>query len=244
MHEPQGWVKVHRKTLENPLLKNPKLFTLWMYLLLRANHTDAKAMIGNKVIGLKRGQFLTGRKVLSEALDIPETTLERLLGVLESEQQIGQQKLTKYRLISILNYDLYQGDGQQTDNKRTTNGQQTDTDKNVKNNKNEKKEGKASAIPYSAIAESYNNYFATPTGNPQVRANELSQKRKAAIKKLWMLSDESKSEKWFINYFTHCSEAPNMQSTAERSKGWENWSPNFDFIIRQDTLDKAREGRL
>jgi len=170
MSEPQGWVKVHRKILENPLFKNPKLFTLWMYLLLRANHSDAKTMIGNKVIELKRGQFLTGRKKLSEALDIPESTLERLLEVLESEQQIGQQKLTKYRLISITNYELYQSSEQQTDNKRTASGQQVDTDKNDKNKENDK--NKDIEIPEGINIESWSEW------------NEYRKAKKKPISKL------------------------------------------------------------
>lgn len=112
-----------------------------------------------------------------------------------------------------------------------------DTKQNTINKKQDK-------IPYSAIAESYNELFAIPTGNPEVRANELSIKRKTAIKKLWNLSSDSKSIDWFKKYFTHCASVPNMQSTVERSKGWENWRPSFDYLVRQDTLDKAREDRL
>lgn len=139
MLEPQGWIKLHRKILENPLFSNPQAFILWMQLLLRANHKDAKVMLGNQVVEVKRGQLLTGRNKLSEYTGLNRSKLERLLDLFENEQQIEQQKTTKYRLISITNYDKYQGDEQQLSNKRATTEQQLSTNKNDNNNKNEKK---------------------------------------------------------------------------------------------------------
>ena len=83
-------------------------------------------MWNNNTIIVKEGQFITGRKELSKVTGIPETTIERILEYLEKEHQIGQQKTTKYRLITVVNWKEYQI----KDNKRTTNGQQTDTNKN------------------------------------------------------------------------------------------------------------------
>jgi len=99
-------------------------------------------------------------------------------------------------------------------------------------------------IPYSAIAELYNSKFAEPTGCPKVRPNELNEKRKKKIKKFWTLTDQSNTLEWWQSYFNACSQFPNMQADAERSKGWENWKPNFDFLLTVDTLEKARENRL
>jgi len=94
-------------------------------------------MWNNQTILIREGQFLTGRKELSKETGISETTVERILKMLENEQQIIQEKTTKFRIITIINWKEYQG-GQQTDNKRTTDGQQTDTNKNDKNDKNDK----------------------------------------------------------------------------------------------------------
>ena len=236
-----GWVKVHRKILENPLFKNPKLFTLWVYLLLRANHSDGKAMIGNQVVPIKRGQFLTGRKKLSEALDIPESTLERLLSVLESERQIGQQKLNKFRLISITNYDLYQD----SDNKWTTSGQQVDTNKNVKNEKNDKNEKKPN-IPYDEFADYYNRHFAIPSGNSKLV--KLTDTRKALIKKAWYFDTTSEDEKTHTNnlgywerYFDYLANVPFFRADFERHGEHKNWKPDFEFVIKEKTILKTKE---
>ena len=134
-----GWIKLHRKLLKNPLVKKPNYVWLWIVLLLKANHKDTKIMWNGEVLIIKEGQILTGRKELSQLTGIPETTIERALTYIEKNgHQIEQQKTTKFRLITIINWKEYQKEDSTSDNKRTTNGQQTDTYKNDKNEKNEK----------------------------------------------------------------------------------------------------------
>jgi hypothetical protein len=89
-------------------------------------------MTNGKIILIKEGQLLTGRKQLSMGTGIPESTVEDILKLLENEHQIQQQKTTKYRLITILNWKDYQ----ESDNKATTKQQQADTIKNDKKEKN------------------------------------------------------------------------------------------------------------
>lgn len=85
------------------------------------------------LILLKEGELITGRKELSKATGIPETTIERILKMLESEHQIGQQKTNKYRVITILNWKEHQ----ERTPEWTTGGQLADTYKNDKKEKEE-----------------------------------------------------------------------------------------------------------
>ena len=117
-----GWIKLHRRILENPIVRKPKYITLWIVILLKANHKEKEMIWNNDVISVKSGQFITGRKELSRETGIPETTIERILKFLESRHQIRQHKTTKYRLITIVNWQEYQILDTKTDNKRTTNG--------------------------------------------------------------------------------------------------------------------------
>lgn len=124
-----GWIKLHRKLLDNPLATKPSWAWLWIVLLLLANHDEDDSFIWNgKEVTLRKGQFITGRKKLNELTGIPETTIERILKYLENGQQIGQQKTTKYRCITILKWNQHQ----ERTEKRTTNGQQTDTFKKLR----------------------------------------------------------------------------------------------------------------
>lgn len=90
-------------------------------------------MWNGRLIMVKEGQLITGRTELIKATGIPGTTIERILQMLENEHQIGQQKQSKYRLITIVNW----GEHQNRTLERTTDGQQTDTNKNDKNDKEE-----------------------------------------------------------------------------------------------------------
>ena len=83
---------------------------------------------------------MTGRKELSQETGIAESTVERILKYFESEHQVEQKKTTKFRIITITNWEKYQTpkkNEQQADNKRSTDGQQMDTYNNVKNVEND-----------------------------------------------------------------------------------------------------------
>lgn len=134
--ENNGWIKLHRKMLDNPLCQKPHYAWIWIYLLLICNHEDQQFIWNGEKRTVKRGEVITGRINISQNTGVPETTVERILNYLEKDGQIGQQKTNKFRLITIKNYDRYQEvrttNGQQADNKRT----QTRMNKNDKNDKN------------------------------------------------------------------------------------------------------------
>jgi len=136
----KGWIKLHRKILENPIAGRANYLALWVTLLLKANHKEKKMIWNNDVIVISEGQFITGRKELSKESGIPETTIEDILKYLETRHQIRQQKTTKYRLITIVNWIKHQSSDSTSDNKATTKRQQSDTNKNEKKEKNEKKD--------------------------------------------------------------------------------------------------------
>ena len=89
---------------------------------------------------LKPGQLTTGRKQLSVNSGISESKVERILNAFETAHQIEQQKTTKNRLITIVNWAKYQDDEQQikqqTNNDRTTSEQRANTLKEYKKERN------------------------------------------------------------------------------------------------------------
>lgn len=136
MDENKGWISLYRKTLDNPfIMKDSDHFAIWCYLLLKVSHKSYKSIFGKDKIILKKGQLIIGRKKIAEDLSINESKIERVLKCFESEQQIEQQKNTKGRLITILNWGEYQNSEQhfeqQMNNKRTTSEQQMNTNNNI-----------------------------------------------------------------------------------------------------------------
>jgi hypothetical protein len=130
-----GWIKLHRKVLDGPLAKRPAWAWLWVTLLLLANHDDRNKFIWmGKEMEQKAGEFITGRKALSEKTGIPQSTIEDILTYLENSCQIRQQKTTKYRLITIVKWKEYQ----ESDNKATAKQQQSDTIKKLRSKEEDK----------------------------------------------------------------------------------------------------------
>lgn len=135
-----GWIKVFRSLMNKCWYSDSEYVHLWLHLLLKANHKEAEVLLNNKIVKIKSGQFITGRKKLSKETGINESKIERILKCFESDQQIEQQTNSKSRLISISYWNEYQDSEQQKNNKRTTREQHVNTNKNDKEQiKNEKK---------------------------------------------------------------------------------------------------------
>jgi hypothetical protein len=138
-----GYIKLHRKILDNPIVcKDSDYFAVWGYLLLNATHKEYPVVFkGNKIM-LLPGQLITGRKSISKKFTIDESKVQRVLKKLEIEQQIEQQTSNENRLITVLNWLDYQNGEQQNEqpvnNECTTSEQPVNTNKKVKKVKNVK----------------------------------------------------------------------------------------------------------
>ena len=136
----EGWIKLHRKTLDNPIvMKDSAHFAVWAYLLLNATHAEKQAVFKGKRIVLQPGQLIKGCISISDKLKLNESKVRRVLNDFQNDGQIDRQTSNKNSLISILNWGLYQktdgqndgmNDKQLTDN-RQTKKQKVTTNKNV-----------------------------------------------------------------------------------------------------------------
>lgn len=137
----EGWIKLHRCLLDNPIVsKDGDHIAVWVYLLLNATHKNYPALFKGKKIELKPGQLITGRRSIASALCINESKVRRILEDFESDQQIDRQRSNQKSLISIVNWTKYQSCDQQNEqqltSQRPTTDQPVTTNKNVKNVKN------------------------------------------------------------------------------------------------------------
>jgi hypothetical protein len=111
----EGWIKLHRKVLKNPIYTHdPTAWRVFNHLLL--------------LVDKKTGSRDCGRFQLSRDLNIKPTTIYQSLKRLEKAKMVDIKTNNKYSTISISNWYSYQGNGDTTnDNKVTTNRQQNDT---------------------------------------------------------------------------------------------------------------------
>jgi hypothetical protein len=141
----EGWIKLYRKLQDNRIW-NSEPFSrgqAWIDLLLLANHEPGIIYIRDHRIEIGRGVVGWSENRLAQRWQWSRTKVRKFLKDLEKEQQIKQEKNKSYSTIRIENYNIYQQKEQQKeqqkDNRKTTERQQKDTNKNGKNEKNDKK---------------------------------------------------------------------------------------------------------
>lgn len=130
--------------MNSPVWSDPNYLKLWMYCLMKATHKEREIIVGNAVVTLEPGQFITGRESLADDLNkgakpkqrLSEKTWYRYLENLERWQMLTINKTNKYSVISILKWAEYQGNDHQMSNKSPSDDHQMSTNKNVKNVKN------------------------------------------------------------------------------------------------------------
>jgi len=138
-----GWIKLHRKLLENPIFLNPYLLQIFVYCLLKANHKNRDLIWNGRMETIQTGSFITGRLQMAKDLKQRDSALYKRLQLLTKLGYIELKSNNKFTLLTIVKYKTYQvsssKEEQQSNNKVTTKEQQSNTNNNDKNVKNDKK---------------------------------------------------------------------------------------------------------
>ena len=151
-----GYIKLYRKTLENPIImKDSEHLAVWTYLLMEATHKEIPNLFKGKKIMLQPGQLITGTKSIGENLKIHYVKVHRILSEFESEKQIEKQTSNKNSLISIVKWNDYQVNENQNETQMKSNCKATE--KQLKTNNNNKN------IRNKEIKESIKKVFTKPT---------------------------------------------------------------------------------
>lgn len=107
-----GWIKLYRQIRHNFLWPKGRKYTkleAWMDMLLQANHAPEKVLIGNQVVEVQRGQFITSTVKLAHRWKWDRKTVTRFLHLLRNEEMCTTEATTKYTRVTITNYEFYQG---------------------------------------------------------------------------------------------------------------------------------------
>ncbi|WP_342505662.1 DnaD domain protein [Sporosarcina sp. FSL K6-2383] len=110
-----GWIKFHRKILDNEIWQDVTAFRLFTLLLLRASHKDG---VKTRGIEVNRGQYLRAYSKLAEDLEymegrgykkVPKSTVERKVKKLVDASMVSVSETVSGTLFTITKYDDYQG---------------------------------------------------------------------------------------------------------------------------------------
>jgi len=132
-----GKLWLHRRIIDSSVFKNETKLKVWIWCLSRANHTTATFPWNGTDITLHPGQFITGRTVASQELDMSEQRYRTAMAYLKATERITIKSTNKFSIITVKNWAIYQSNNKNQPAKHPTNNHQSTTDKNDKNVKNE-----------------------------------------------------------------------------------------------------------
>lgn len=150
----QGWISLHRQ-IQDHWLWEDKPFSkgqAWVDLLLLANHDDNKFLLGNELVKVEAGSFITSELKLMERWGWGKSKTRSFLEMLQNDGMIVKKSDRKKTTIIINNYGAFQDfetskqttNRPRTDRKQTTNRPRTDTNNNDNNDNNENNDNKLS----------------------------------------------------------------------------------------------------
>lgn len=141
----KGWIKLFRSIKDHWIYREKRSFSrfeAWVDLLLEANHSSKKFLLGNELVECKRGETISSLRKLSKNWGWSTTKVKNFLKLLEEEGMVTYKSNSKYTHIRIENYDFYQSGPiiektEETQEKDSLKSGKI-TNKNIKNNNNDK----------------------------------------------------------------------------------------------------------
>ena len=140
MNSESGWIKIHRKIINNTIFLNSNLLQLFLYCILRANHKTTEIIFNGEIVKLDTGSFIAGRFQIAEDLKMNPSSVYKNLKKLQKLSYISLKSNNRFTIVTVIKYSTYQNLEFESNNKVTTKEQQSNTDKNDKNDKNKEKE--------------------------------------------------------------------------------------------------------
>lgn len=244
----KGWIKLHRKITENPLYFSEPFTRMqaWIDMLILAAHDENFFYVRGNRVNINKGEIGYSQENLAKRWKWSRGRVSRFIKQLETDGMIVQQKSKIITTISIANYHTYQHGGTTDDTTNsTTDGrqtvQQTDINKNVKNDKNNidtnvsmsneqvhptQKEG----INYKNLIEFFNE---KTNGVFGLVRYPISEKRKESIRA--RIREHGKQA------FAEMIEKA-VQSDFLKGENSRGFGATFDWLIKPNNFQKVIEG--
>jgi hypothetical protein len=219
---------------EKPFTK----FQAWVDILMMANHEDKKILLGNKLIEVKRGSFITSEAKLMDRWGWSKSKLRSFLKLLQNDGMITKKTDHKKTAITVVNYSVYQNKETikepQKDHRETIKEPLKDTNKNDKNDKNDKK------YIYICAPDGARAYTAPSPGGSVEASDEVAATLEDKPSKSGPRSPfTSKRQEQLFDEFW--KEYPKKKSKGQAEKTWVKIKPDEQlFKAIMDGLKRAK----
>ncbi len=137
----QGWISIHRQIKDN-WIWDDKPFSkgqAWIDILLRVNHKPKKVPLGNQIVPVESGQTIWSIKDMANSWGWSRKKVDNFLKMLEKDEMLHNKRTSKYTLLTVANWAMYQGGEHQKEQQKNINGTSKEHQKNTNNNDNNKK---------------------------------------------------------------------------------------------------------
>lgn len=121
----KGYVMIHRKLWDNPIFAPGERFdrrSAWLWILTHVNHAPGSIMKNGSLIHLKRGQMFESFTYFARVWGWDRKTVCRFFGTLETEKMVTLTGHQKGHLITVVNFNKYQGSRNSDSQEGTTEG--------------------------------------------------------------------------------------------------------------------------
>lgn len=151
-----GWVKIYRSILTWEWYSDINVRVLFIHLLLKANYSPKNW----RGIEIQAGQLVTSLSKLEQETGLSQKKIRNALKKLEKTGELVTQKGRAYTVITICNYESYQGDTTERGTPKDTRGAHEGHTEGTrgatnKNNKNNKKENNNTVLTFSEFWDLY-----------------------------------------------------------------------------------------
>lgn len=107
----KGFIKLDRAIFEHWIFQDAEKFKAFVDLIQLMRFKDETLIIGNDVITIPRGSFYTSELKLAERWGWSRKKVRSYLDLLSKEGMLIKKGTTKGTMLTLVNYDFYQGEG-------------------------------------------------------------------------------------------------------------------------------------
>lgn len=103
-----GWIKIHRDIVNHWIYQDAEKFRWWIDMIFLASYEDNKVNVGNRLVEVRRGQFLGSLAFFVKRWGISKERVINFLRLLQLDGMIDKKTDKNLTLITICNYESYQ----------------------------------------------------------------------------------------------------------------------------------------
>lgn len=239
----EGYVNVHRTIMDWGWYTVPNMHHLFEHLILRANFKE-RIWHGQTI---KRGQLITSRSELSRETGLSEKVIRLGLERLKKTGEIIMETTKRYTLITVCNYDRYQGGSTKEGQQKTNIGPAIGQEKTIKEESNKINIEGGTYVPLSSTKSTtpknddinflafmdFFNRTMQENGAQIPTITDMTSKRQQAVRARAKEHGKEALRKAVINAAT----APFLNGAGDKA-----WVADFNWIFRPVNFIKVLEG--